>query len=307
MDGPTLLAATTQIRQAHDAPAFTVLLPTFNESLAIEFVLDDIVHALADELGRYEILVVDDASTDGTPDLVDRYATACWQCPIRVLRQPIRRGAGACRKVGVREARGSIIVMLDADGSYPAASIPELLRFFPAYDQVNGARTSEQGTWPWLRRPTKWLIRALAGCLSGKRIPDLNTGLKAFKRDAMLPWLWVVPDGFSCVTTMTLAFLTNGRAVKYVPTEYRPRIGRSKFHPLTDTWAYLCTVLRMVLYFRPLRVFVPLAGAFGLAALSLAWGQGRVGPVEACLLACAGMTGVAGLVAEVVVAQHRRP
>ena len=135
-----------------------------------------------------------------------------------------------------------------------------MLPHFPAYDQVNGARTSEQGTLPWLRRPAKWFIRKLACYLTGHKIPDLNTGLKAFKRDAMLPWLWVVPDGFSCVTTMTLAFLTNGYAVKYVPTPYRPRIGRSKFHPIKDTLSYLSTVLRMVLYFRPLKVFLPLSG-----------------------------------------------
>ncbi len=93
----------------------------------------------------------------------------------------------------------------------------------------------------------------------------------------MLPWLWVVPDGFSCVTTMTLAFLTNGYAVKYVPTEYRPRIGASKFHPIKDTLAYLATVLRMVLYFRPLKVFLPLSGLV-IAAGSLKTISTSAGP-----------------------------
>lgn len=306
MDVTQSATQTSQSTQTAQACAVTVLLPTFNESLAIELVLDEVVAALGDLAGTYEILIVDDGSTDGTPELAERYAATCWQCPIRVVRCPERRGAGAARKVGIRAARGEIVVMLDADGTYPAESIPKLLEHFPAYDQVNGARTSEEGTLPWLRRPAKWLIRQFACYLAGHRIPDLNTGLKAFKRSAMLPWLWVVPNGFSCVTTMTLAFLTNGHAVKYVSTPYRPRIGQSKFHPIRDTWAYACTVFRMVLYFRPLRVFLPGAAALGTLGASMAWLGGRWAIPGAGLLACGFMTLLAGLLAEVIVAQHRR-
>jgi polyisoprenyl-phosphate glycosyltransferase len=288
----------------------TVLLPSFNERDAITSVLEEIVHALADYHSGYEILVVDDASTDGTPELVEQFAAACWQCPVRVVRCPEQRGAGAARKVGIRQAHGELIVMLDADGTYPAQSIVELLRYFPAYDQVNGARTSEQGTHAWLRRPAKWFIRKLACYLTGHRIPDLNTGLKAFKRQAMLPWLWVVPDGFSCVTTMTLAFLTNGYAVKYVPTPYRPRIGRSKFHPIKDTAAYLSTVLRMVLYFRPLKVFLPLAGltiAAGMLKSLLSFRlTGSMQESDIVVLTAGFMTCMLGLLAEVIVAHHRK-
>ncbi|HWB12850.1 MAG TPA: glycosyltransferase family 2 protein [Pirellulales bacterium] len=288
----------------------TVLLPAFNEEQAIERVLAEIVEALADESIRYEVVVVDDASTDGTAERAERFSSDCWQCPIRVLRSLENRGAGAARKIGIRAARGDIVVMLDADGSYPAAAIPALLRWFPAYDQVNGARTSEQGTLPWLRKPTKWFIRKLASYLTGHKIPDLNTGLKAFKREAMLPWLWVVPDGFSCVTTMTLAFLTNGYAVKYVPTEYRPRIGHSKFHPIKDTLAYLSTVLRIVLYFRPLKVFLPLSGALTLLALAKTaldwWATGSMQESDIVIFVAGFMTCMLGLLAEVIVAHHRR-
>lgn len=310
MDGwPTqVLTADTSI--ATSGCQLTVLLPAFNEELAIQFVLDDIVEALRNESIRYEILVVDDASTDRTAELAEEFARGCWQCAVRVIRCPERRGAGAARKVGIRHARGDVVVMLDADGTYPADAIPALLRHFPQYDQVNGARTSEQGTLPWLRKPAKWLIRQLACYLSGHAIPDLNTGLKAFKREAMLRWLWVVPDGFSCVTTMTLAFLTNGYAVKYVPTSYRPRIGRSKFHPIRDTWAYLNTIVRLVLYFRPLRIFLPLAGAvaaIGAARLALAGPSSSADPQSNILLMLGGfMTAMLGLLAEVIVAQHRR-
>lgn len=288
----------------------TVLLPAYNEELAIGPVLAEVVEALAELEGSHEILVVDDASTDRTAEVAEQFARDCWQCPIRVIRCPENRGAGAARKVGVREAHGELVVMLDADGSYPAECIRDLIAHFPAYDQVNGARTSEQGTLPWLRRPAKWFIRMLACYLTGYRIPDLNTGLKAFKRDRMLPWLWVVPNGFSCVTTMTLAFLTNGYAVKYVDVPYRPRIGKSKFHPIKDTWAYLATVLRMVLYFRPLKIFLPLAGLLMtggvLTSLLSFYTTGSMQESDIVVFTAGFMTAMLGLLAEVIVAHHRR-
>ncbi len=310
MDGWQTQVVTAAATEVVSTCQLTVLLPTFNEELAIEPVLDEIVAALTQESIRYEILVVDDASTDATADLAERYAADCWQCQVRVIRCPENRGAGAARKVGIRNARGDIVVMLDADGTYPADQIPELLKYFPAYDQVNGARTSEQGTLPWLRVPAKWFIRKLACYLTGVRIPDLNTGLKAFKRDAMLPWLWVVPNGFSCVTTMTLAFLTNNYAVKYVPIPYRTRIGKSKFHPIRDTAAYLSTVLRMVLYFRPLKVFLPLSAlviALGvlMSVLSFLF-TGSMQESNIVVLTAGFMTCMMGLLAEVIVAHHRR-
>jgi polyisoprenyl-phosphate glycosyltransferase len=310
MEGWQTQLAPAPATEAHRQLHLTVLLPAFNEEDAIEQVLDEIVAALADEPLRYEIVVVDDASSDRTAERAERFAASCWQCPVRVVRCPENRGAGAARKVGIRQASGDIVVMLDADGSYPASAIPDLLRWLPAYDQVNGARTSEQGTLPWLRKPAKWFIRKLASYLTGHKIPDLNTGLKAFKREAMLPWLWVVPDGFSCVTTMTLAFLTNGYAVKYVPTVYRPRIGRSKFHPIKDTLAYLSTVLRIVLYFRPLKVFLPLSGmltGLGIAKTLFDWrSTGTMQESDIVVFVAGFMTCMLGLLAEVIVAHHRR-
>jgi glycosyltransferase involved in cell wall biosynthesis len=298
---------------AVDAPirlALTVLLPAYNEEQALGVVLREVVDALAATRIDYEILVVDDGSTDGTALVAQEFAAECWQCPVRVIRCPVNRGAGAARKVGIRAAAGEIIVMLDADGTYPAACIPELLRWFPAYDQVNGARTSEQGTMPLLRSAAKGFIRRLACYLTGTRIPDLNTGLKAFKREAMLPWLWVIPNGFSCVTTMTLAFLTNDYAVKYVPVPYRPRIGKSKFHPLRDTLSYLGTVIRIVLYFRPLKVFLPLAGLTiaggALKSVWSFWATGSMQESDIVVLTAGFMTCMLGLLAEVIVAHHRK-
>lgn len=310
MDGWQTQVVTASAAEVAPQWQLTVLLPAHNEQQAIQHVLGEIVEVLSEEPIRYEILVVDDASTDRTAELAEEFARSCWQCPVRVVRCPQCRGAGAARKVGIRLARGEIVVMLDADGTYPAQSIPRLLAHFPAYDQVNGARTSEQGTLPWLRRPAKGFIRKLACYLTGHEIPDLNTGLKAFKREEMLRGPWVVPDGFSCVTTMTLAFLTNGYSVKYVPTPYRPRIGRSKFRPVKDTLAYLGTVLRMVLYFRPLKVFLPLSGLVigaGMAKSALSfWLTGSMQESDIVIVVAGFMTCMLGLLAEVIVAHHRR-
>ncbi len=326
-DAATVATRSTLPVQPIAEPRVTILLPAYNEEPAIRSVLEEIVEAMAhggipplpfarggaggwDCKVNYEILVVDDASTDRTREIVEQFAAECWHCEVRLVRSPLRRGAGAARKIGVREARGEIVVMLDADGTYPAAHIPEMLGHFPAYDQVNGARTSEQGTLRPLRTLAKWLIRKLACYLTGTHIPDLNTGLKAFKRESMLPWLWVVPDGFSCVTTMTLAFLTNNYAVKYLPIGYRPRIGRSKFHPIKDTWAYLGTVVRIVLYFRPLKVFLPLSGLLIAAGVAKSiWSflaTGSMQESDIVVLTAGFMTCMLGLLAEVIVAHHRR-
>ncbi|MCX7718815.1 MAG: glycosyltransferase family 2 protein [Candidatus Sumerlaeaceae bacterium] len=283
----------------------SIVLPAFNEQDAIAKVIDDVRAAMATApQWRYEILVVDDCSTDAT-------AERAQACGVRVVRHRQNSGSGAARRTGILEARGEIIVMLDADGTYHAASIPEMLRYFPDYDQVNGARTSEQGTLKPLRIGAKWFIRKLAEYLAGREIPDLNTGLKAFKRSVMLKYLWVLPEGFSCVTTMTLAFLTNGHPVKYVATPYYKRIGKSKFHPVSDTANYLQTVVRMVTYFRPLRVFGPAALLLLLTGFVtsvyhvIRRGKPSLEESDIILLCTGIIVGAVGLLADLMVAQRR--
>ena len=288
----------------------TVLIPAYNEEQAIIRVLEEVSAVMESTNYRYEVLVVDDASTDATAQLAEEFSVTCWESPVRVIRRPFNAGAGAARKTGIRAARGEFVVMLDADGSYAASSIPELLKYIPDYDQVNGARIGEAGTYPWLRGPAKWAIRKLACYLTGKQIPDLNTGLKVVKRDVVNRFLWVIPDGFSCVTTMTLAFLSNGYAVKYVEVPYRSRIGISKFHPIKDTASYISTVLRMVMYFQPLKVFFPLAFMSMVAGLAKGvWSfrvTGSLQESDVIILVGSFLTAMLGLLAEIIVAHHRR-
>ena len=167
-----------ETRVADDAPEgndldLSVVLPSHDEEAAIASVIGEIRAALKNWPGRWEILIVDDASTDAT------FARAQAE-DVRIVRHVERRGSGAARKTGIRAARGAIVAMLDADGSYDPAQLPELLRWYPGYDQVNGARDVERGDVKWLRAPAKWAIRKLAEFISGKTIPDLNTGMKAF-------------------------------------------------------------------------------------------------------------------------------
>jgi glycosyltransferase involved in cell wall biosynthesis len=282
----------------------SVVLPCFNEEEAIGPVIREVRAGLAAWPGSFEILVVDDASTDRSSERAHAEG-------VRVVRRVENGGSGASRKTGTVAARGAVIAMLDADGTYDASALPELLSHFPGYDQVNGARTSEQGTLKALRVPAKWAIRKLAEWISGKRIPDLNTGMKAYKRDVMMRYLWVLPEGFSCVTSRSLAFLCNGHPVKYVPVAYKKRIGKSKFHPVRDTARYASTMLRMIMYFRPLRVFFPLALVLGLLAAGRAsydfWFSGKhtLQESDIILATVAVLTLVIGLLADLIVAQRR--
>ncbi len=228
----------------------SVVLPAYNEEGAIEKVIDDIKTTLDKTSWDYEIIVVNDASSDRTGELAAKKGA-------KVINHLENRGSGASRKTGILASQGDYVLFLDADNTYPAHQIPLLLEHLPYYDQVIGARTSEKGSLKILRTPAKWLIKKLASILAGKNIPDLNSGMRVLRKDILIKFLPLIPDGFSCVSTMTLSFLVNGYSVKFVPVDYYPRVGRSKFHPIKDTYNYILTVIRMIMYFNPLKIFFP--------------------------------------------------
>jgi polyisoprenyl-phosphate glycosyltransferase len=248
------------------APLATVVLPCYNERDHVAAELDRITAALDASGIGYEVLAIDDASTDGT--LAELRAAAERLPQVQVIAFRRNGGSGTARRIGTQLARGEIVVWTDADLSYPNQRIPEFVQLLlddRSYDQVVGARTSEEGSHKWARMPAKWFIRKLAERLTNQRIPDLNSGLRAFRREVALPYLRLLPAGFSCVTTITLAFLSNQHDVVYVPIDYAKRAGHSKFHFVKDAYRYILQVLRMVMYFDPLRVLMP--PALGLLAL----------------------------------------
>jgi glycosyltransferase involved in cell wall biosynthesis len=241
-------------------PYVTVVLPCYNEQDHVLAEIDRISVALDASGYSYELLAIDDKSTDET---LARLRAAEKNYPrLRVVAFRRNGGSGTVRRIGTHDARGQIVVWTDADMTYPNERIPEFVRYLddnPDVDQVVGARTSEQGTHKLLRVPAKWVIRKFAEWLSGTTIPDLNSGLRAFRREVSLPYLRLLPPGFSCVTTITMSFLSNQHTVDYVPIDYAQRAGHSKFHPLKDAYRYILQVLRMVMYFNPLKVLMPLA------------------------------------------------
>ncbi|MFN8079470.1 MAG: glycosyltransferase family 2 protein [Kineosporiaceae bacterium] len=243
---------------AADAPLLTVVLPCYNEADHVVAELERITVALDASGLTYELLAIDDASTDGTLQVLR--ANAGRFAHLQVISFRRNGGSGTVRRIGTQLARGEIVVWTDADMSYPNEQIPELVRELlddPSYDQVVGARTTEEGSHKWLRWPAKWFIRKVAERLSNQTIPDLNSGLRAFRREVALPYLRLLPAGFSCVTTITLAFLSNQHDIKYVPIGYAKRAGTSKFHFTRDAYRYILQVLRMVMYFDPLKVLMP--------------------------------------------------
>jgi polyisoprenyl-phosphate glycosyltransferase len=230
----------------------SIVLPVYNENGHLGTEITRIRAAMDASSDAYEIIVVDDGSNDGSGDALRLIPD------IRLIQFATNRGSGSARKYGTRAARGRIVVWTDVDMTYPNDLIPELVAELDGYDQVVGARTSEQGTHKLVRVPAKLLIRKLASYLVQTPIPDLNSGLRAFRRDVALQYVSQLPAGFSCVTTITLTFLAHGYTVKYWPIEYSERAGTSKFHWWTDTHRYLLQVIRMTLSFNPLRVFLPL-------------------------------------------------
>jgi glycosyltransferase involved in cell wall biosynthesis len=260
-----------QLSEPSEAPFVTIVLPCFNEQDHVILEIERITAAMDASAYPYELLVIDDASTDNTLEVLREAAPRFPH--VRLM--PFRRngGSGTARRIGTYEARGEIVVWTDADMTYPNERIPEfvaMLQGDPTIDQVVGARTSEEGSHKLLRVPAKWLIRKIAETLSNSKIPDLNSGLRAFRRSVALPYLRLLPPGFSCVTTITLAFLSNQHDIRYEPISYAKRAGTSKFKFTSDAYRYILQVLRMVMYFNPLKVLMPLA--LWLLAVALAKG-----------------------------------
>lgn len=241
----------------------SVIIPTYNEREGIPQVIESLQSLRKQHGNQWEIIIVDDGSTDGTPELIKNLQD------VVLVRHPFNRGYGAAIKTGIRHAKYNTLIISDADGTYPVHDIPRLLAQSSKSDMVVGARGNNDSNIPLARRPAKWMLNKLANYLTGIKIPDLNSGFRAMKKDVVMKFIHLLPDGFSFTTTITLAMLTNDYAVEFIPIEYKMRSGRSKIRPIRDTLNFLQLIIRTVLYFDPLKIFLPMSAFFFIASIAV--------------------------------------
>jgi glycosyltransferase involved in cell wall biosynthesis len=241
------------------AHGFSVVIPAVNEEAAVGTVVRR-VHEVMQATGEpYEVIVVDDGSTDRTAEEA-RTAGAT------VIQHPVNAGYGAGLKTGILHAQYDHIIITDADGTYPVERIPDLMAYAGRFDMVVGARQGKYYRESFIKEPSRLVFAALVAFVTGQRIPDVNSGLRVFRTALARQYFHIISQGFSFTTTITLAALSNGYFVKYVPIEYHRRIGKSKVKLLRDVPRTTQIILQAIVYYNPIKLFL----VFALASLALA-------------------------------------
>ncbi len=229
---------------------FSIVIPALNEASGIERQIAAIHAALGTpEAGQYEIVVVDDGSSDDT-------GTRALAAGARVIRHPKPRGYGAGLKTGMRFARHENVVIIDADNTYPADKIREMVDRLVRADMVIGVRTQVGGGHNSLRLFAKWFLRKFASYVSETPIRDLNTGMRAFRKSLVQQYETILPDGFSFTSTITVALLCDGYRIEDMPIQYFVRTGKSHIKP-KHALLFSTLLLRLAFFFRPARIFLP--------------------------------------------------
>ena len=280
-----------------DPSNISIIIPAFNEEEGIGLVVDSITSAFPDS----EIIVVNDGSTDRTADRVAAMG-------VTVLHHDHNRGYGASLKTGVRAATRDYVLFCDGDGQHSVEDVKRLIKECDDYDLVIGARESDSYQ-PILRRPGKFIMKKFAEMLAGTKIPDVNSGLRIFKRDTLIRYLHLMPDGFSFSTTSTFAIMKSNRKYKYVPIVVKKRMGKSTVNQLTHGPQSLMLILRLAVLFEPLKVFCTFAGIlFALAMMSLAidvFSQGGIADTTVLLSVSSTIIFMFGLLCDQLSAMRR--
>jgi glycosyltransferase involved in cell wall biosynthesis len=236
--------------------AVSIVIPAFNEAAHVAEQIRAVRQVMEQSGWEFEILVVDDGSSDNT-------ARRAAETGVRVLRHRRNRGYGASLKTGIAAAAHDWILITDADGTYPSSAIPKLLAAASVNEMVVGARVGQSVKIPLVRRPAKWVLGKLASYLAGRKLPDLNSGLRLMRRDLIDRYQHLLPSGFSFTTTITLAATCNDHSVEYIPIDYHARLGESKIRS-RHAYDFLLLILRTIVFFNPLKVFLPVGAVLFL-------------------------------------------
>jgi glycosyltransferase involved in cell wall biosynthesis len=234
-----------------DPSDVTVVIPAFEEAGAVGAV----VHSLRSAASWRELLVVDDGSVDET-------STVAAKAGARVIRHPYNKGNGAAVKTGIRHASGDYVLIVDADGQHTASDAVRLIGFLGEYDLVVGTRAGLTQQASAARHMGNNLLNWVAGYLTGREIPDLTSGMRAARTSGLREFLHLLPNGFSTPTTTTLSFVKAGYSVHFEPITVGARLGKSKIKLVSDGARFLMILLKVITVFSPLRIFLPIAGAF---------------------------------------------
>jgi glycosyltransferase involved in cell wall biosynthesis len=239
----------------------SVVIPVYNEEDGVDKVLDQ-VHAVLVATGEpYEVIAVDDGSSDRSGRIL------AARTDITLVTHPENGGYGRALKSGIAVARGEWIAILDADATYPVGALTALLAGREPYDMVIGARVGSRNI-SFPRRVGQSVMRLLVRALTRVHVPDLNSGLRIFRRQLVEEFWGLLPDGFSFTTTITVAALSAQRRVRYVTIDYHKRVGKSSINPITDFHNFLLLIVMTTTYFKPLKFYVPMSYVlFGLAVL----------------------------------------
>jgi glycosyltransferase involved in cell wall biosynthesis len=230
----------------------SVLIPAYNEEQSIAETLDRVAAVLDRCDTEHEILLIDDGSSDGTAQQAARPL-------VRVLRHPQNAGYGRALKTGLRAAAGEWIAIVDADGSYPIEALPSLLQSIPEFDMVVGARTGRHYRGSALKWWGRVALRRLVHFVAGVAVPDVNSGMRVFRKSIALANINRIGNGFSFTTTLTLAMLLEGHFVRYLPIDYRERAGRSKVRLGRDALRTLQILVMAIVAYNPIKLFLLLA------------------------------------------------
>ena len=278
-----------------------IIIPVYNEERVIADTVARLLRITESIRGwEFDITCVNDGSSDTTGVILETLSG------IRVITHEVNRGYGAALRTGLDSCRSDWVFIVDADATYPLEDLPRLLEPIPeGYDMVVGARGGEGIDLKPFHRVARWILRKMAHALTGTMVPDLNSGMRVFRYGLYREFRSILPQGFSFTTTITLASLYSNYRLKFVPIEYKRRVGDSSIRPVRDFLSFVMLIVRIASYFEPLRFFLPLALCiigFGVLKGTIDFiNLGAIGSLAVIMMLMGVQVFITGILAEVIV------